>query len=84
MTVVEIKNSIHHTVEGIQNVRLLEAVNNLLLESLDPEIVGYIGHTALTKADLLLRALKAEEDIKEGRVYTAEEVRESLKNISGK
>ena len=84
MTVVEIKKSIYRTVEGIQNVRLLEAVNNILLESLDPGIVGYLGDIPLTKADLLLRAMKAEEDIKEGRVHTPEQVKEKLKIISGK
>lgn len=84
MTAVEIKKSIQLTVESVQDTRLLEAINNMLLESLDPEIVGYEGNRPLTKADLILGALKAEDDIKHGKVYTLDETKERLKLLSKK
>jgi hypothetical protein len=82
MTAVEIKKSIHLSVESVNDTRLLEAINTMLLESLDPRIIAYEGKKPLTKADLILGALKAEEDIKQGRVYTIEEVKRQLKSSS--
>lgn len=84
MTVLEIKKSIQLTVESVQDTRLLEAINTMLLESLDSEIIGYEGEMPLTKADLIHGALKAEEDIKEGRVHTIDEVKKRLKLLSKK
>lgn len=82
MTALEIKRSIQLTVESVQDTHLLEAINNMLLESLDSEIIGYEGKKPLTKANLILGALKAEEDIKQGRVYTLDEIKERFKSLS--
>ena len=82
MTMLELKKSIQLSIESVQDTRLLEASNTMLLESLDSEIIGYEGKTPLTKADLIHGALKAEEDIKQGRVYSVNEVKERLKSLS--
>lgn len=68
--------------ERVQDTRLLEAINTMLLESLDSEIIGYDGKTPLTKADLIHGAIKAEEDIKHGRVSSVNEIKERLKSLS--
>jgi len=79
---LELKKSIQLSIESVQDTRLLEASNTMLLESLGSEIVGYEGKTPLTKADLIHGALTAEEDIKQGRVYSVNEVKERLKSLS--
>ncbi len=84
MTAMEIKKSIQLTVETVDDLPLLEAINTMLLARLDTKIVGYVGDRPLTKAGLIKGALDAEEDIKEGRVFTTDEVKQRLKLLSKK
>jgi hypothetical protein len=58
-------------IDNENDLRVLEAIRTLLVKTgLDPVI----------KEKLTSRALKAEEDIKAGRVYTREEIEKKLKS----
>ena len=69
MRAMEIKKELRILIEKENDLHILEAIKTLLVKSsLDPTL----------KEKLTSRALKAEEDIKEGRVYTREEFEKKL------
>ena len=69
MKTIDIKQELRNLIEKEDDLHLLEAIKTLLVKSrLDP----------LLKNKLASRALKAEEDIKAGRVYTREEFEKKL------
>ncbi|SKC40429.1 hypothetical protein [Ohtaekwangia koreensis] len=70
MKVAEIKSEIQKLVE-VQNDP--DILNNVY------EILEKAQKEAEIKATMTARALKAEEDIKEGRVYTMDEFRDFIK-----
>ncbi len=70
MKVAEIKSEIQKLVE-VQNDP--DILNNVY------EILEKAQKEAEMKAAMIARALKAEEDIKEGRVYTMDEFRDFIK-----
>lgn len=72
---VEIKKSLHLRIEEIQDEAFLKAIQLMITSLTDNEIVGHVGKTPLTKADLLKNEMEADEDIKAGRVYTVDEMR---------
>jgi hypothetical protein len=80
MPKTELKDMIHKAIDTIDDEVLLNAVLSLMKEYADNEVVGYVGNKPLTRADLIKQAFKAEEDIKAGRVYDIETVRERFKN----
>ena len=70
MKVAEIKSEIQKLVE-VQNDP--DILNNVY------EILEKAQKEAEIKAAMIARSLKAEEDIKEGRVYTMDEFRDFIK-----
>jgi hypothetical protein len=70
MKVAEIKSEIQKLVE-VQNDP--DILNNVY------EILEKAQKEAEVKAAMIARSLKAEEDIKEGRVYTMDEFRDFIK-----
>lgn len=65
MGTVEIKTELQQMIEHETDMSVLQAIYTILLKtSLSPEL----------KEKLTLRALKSEEDIKAGRVFSKEEV----------
>ena len=70
MSTLEMKRELVQLIETEENPAVLEAVKELLLhnEEVDPVL----------KEKMISRALKAEEDIKEGRVYSGEEFRNKI------
>jgi len=69
MKTIDIKQELRNLIEKEDDLHLLEAIKRLLVKSsLDP----------LLKNKLASRALKAEEDIKAGRVYKREEFEKKL------
>lgn len=65
MGAVEIKTQLRQMIEDETDLGVLQAIYTILLKtSLDPAL----------KEKLTLRALKSEEDIKAGRVFSKEEV----------
>jgi hypothetical protein len=74
MGAIDIKQELWTLIEKEKDLHVLEAIKTLLVKSsLDPVL----------KEKLTSRALKAEEDIKEGRVYTREEFEKKLDNRLG-
>ncbi|MEX0882090.1 MAG: hypothetical protein WDZ72_01330 [Cyclobacteriaceae bacterium] len=74
MGAMDIKQELRKLIEKENDLRVLEAIKTLLVKSsLDPVL----------KEKLTSRALKAEEDIKAGRVYTREELEKKLDNRLG-
>jgi len=78
MTVIEIKNSLHHSIDGIKDENFLKAIYAMITSFQDNEVIGSIGKTKLTRADILNRELEADADIKAGRVYSTDQVKEAL------
>lgn len=69
MKATDIKQELRILIEKEKDLHILEAIKTLLVKSsLDP----------ILKEKLTLRALKAEEDILSGRVYTREEFEKRL------
>ena len=64
MSATSVKAELQHLVEQESDERLLQVIKTLLVEP---------ARTALVRAKLTLRALQAEEDIRQGRVATREE-----------
>ncbi len=71
MKVAEIKNEIQKLVETENNPDIL---NNVY------EILEKAQHEARMKEAIIEGALKAEEDIKAGRVYSSEEFKKLIKD----
>jgi len=70
----DIKKELRSLIEKEKDLHVLEAIKTLLVKSsLNP----------ILKEKLTSRALKAEEDIREGRVYTREEFEKKLDNRLG-
>lgn len=65
MSAVEIKTELQQMIEHETDMKVLEAIRTILLKT---------GLSPVLKEKLTLRALKSEEDIKAGRVYSKEEV----------
>lgn len=69
MNTVAIKEEIKQMIDHVEDPAVLDAIKDLLSHSpIDPVL----------QAKLVSRALKAEEDIKAGRVYTSEEFRNKV------
>ncbi len=65
MSTLEIKTELQQMIERETDVSILQAIRKILLKTgLDP----------ILKEKLTTRALKSEEDIKAGRVFSKEEV----------
>lgn len=64
MSTMSVKAELQHLVEQESDERLLQVIKALLVQP---------ARSALLKAKLTLRALQAEEDIRQGRVATREE-----------
>jgi hypothetical protein len=74
MGIIDIKQELRTLIEKENDLHVLEAIKTLLVKSsLDP----------ILKEKLTSRALKAEEDIKAGRVYTREEFEKKLDSRLG-
>lgn len=70
METTDIKHELRTLIDNENDLSVLEAIKTLLVKTgLDPAL----------KEKLTLRALKAEEDIKAGRVFTREEIEKKLK-----
>ena len=78
MTTIELKQSLQTSIDTIQDENFLKAVYAMVKEYLNGEVVGHIGRTPLTRADILKREKQADEDIKAGRVHTLDEVKQRL------
>ena len=65
MSAVEIKTELQQMIEHENDISILEAIRTILLKT---------GLNPVLKEKLTLRALKSEEDIKAGRVFSKEEV----------
>lgn len=74
MKTIDIKQELKTLIEKEKDLHILEAIKTLLVKSsLDP----------ILKEKLSSRALKAEEDIQAGRVYTRKELENKLDNRTG-
>ena len=74
MKTIDIKQELRELIEKEQDLHILEAIKTLLVKSsLDPVL----------KEKLTSRALKAEEDIQAGRVFTRKEFEKKLDNRLG-
>ncbi|MEX2512506.1 MAG: hypothetical protein WD398_06345 [Cyclobacteriaceae bacterium] len=74
MGALDIKKELRTLIDKENDLHVLEVVKTLLVKSsLDP----------ILKEKLTSRALKAEEDINAGRVYTREEFEKKLDNRLG-
>jgi len=70
MSTLELKSELQHMIERETDVTILKAIRTILVKtSLDPVL----------KEKLIVRALKSEEDIKAGRVYSRDEVVKRVK-----
>jgi CO dehydrogenase/acetyl-CoA synthase beta subunit len=65
----QLKEEIKELIIQEEDIKILEEVKSMLAQKHPDPVM---------KEWMTERALKAEEDIKEGRVYTAEEVRERI------
>ena len=65
MSAVEIKTELQQMIEHENDISILEAIRTILLKT---------GLNPVLKEKLTLRALKSEEDIKAGHVFSKEEV----------
>jgi len=80
MNTVKIKEEINEYLEHADD-RVLKLIHGLIKADQKSSPVGYsMDGKPITKEDLLARAAKAEEDIREGRVKTSKQVREEMKN----
>ena len=74
MTTEEIKTELRELIENETDQKVLEEVRDMLQKpALD----------SVLKAKLTSRALKSEEDIKAGRVYSSKQVKKFLKDRLG-
>ncbi|WP_439484207.1 hypothetical protein [Cyclobacterium plantarum] len=74
MGAIDIKQELRTLIEKENDLHVLEAIKTLLIKSsLDPVL----------KERLTSRALKAEEDIRTGNVYTREELEKKLDDRLG-
>ena len=74
MEAIDLKQELKTLIEKENDLHILEAIKTILVKSsLDPVL----------KEKLTSRALKAEEDIRAGRVYTREEFEKKLDNKLG-
>ncbi len=65
MNAAEIKTELRQLIENEMDVNVLQAIHTLLLRAtLDPEL----------RDKMTSRALKSEDDIKKGRLFTKDEV----------
>ncbi len=78
MTTIELKHSIQHSIDDIEDENILKAIHAMVTAYLNGEIVGHIGRTPLTRADVVKREKQSDEDIKAGRVHTLDEVKQRL------
>lgn len=74
MKTTDIKRELKTLIEKEKDLHILEAIKTLLVKS---------GLDSSLKEKLTSRALKAEEDIQAGRVYTRKELENKLDNRQG-
>lgn len=79
MSITELKQSIKDSIDSIQDENFLKALYVLVSEYKNSEVVGSIAGKPLTRADIIRRCMQAENDIREGRIHTLEQVKEKLK-----
>lgn len=70
----DIKQELRTLIENENDLHVLEAIKTLLVKS---------SINPILKEKLTSRALKAEEDIRTGRVYTREEIEKKLDSRLG-
>lgn len=79
MNTLKIRNEISHYLDKADD-RFLQLVHGMIKAD-QSSVVGYNADgSAITKDDLIVRAEQSEQDIKEGRVQSLEQVREEMKN----
>lgn len=78
MTTLELKQSLQTSIDTIEDENTLKAIHAMVTAYLNNEIIGSIAGTPLTRADILRRCIEAENDIREGRVYTLAQVKERI------
>lgn len=80
MNTVKIREEINEYLQHADE-RILKLIHGLIKADQASSPVGYKPDgTPITKEELVARAKRAEEDIREGRVKTAKQVREEMKN----
>lgn len=84
MTAIELKHSIHNSIDTIQDETILKVIFAMVSEFSNGEIEGTLAGNPLTRADILRRSIEAENDIREGRVYSLEQIKEKLKTGFGR
>ncbi|MHB1278461.1 MAG: hypothetical protein ACYC1Q_08680 [Bacteroidia bacterium] len=77
MTVVEIRNSLHLSIDRIDDESFLKAMYAMITSFANNEEVGFIGDKKLTRRDILNRELEADADIKAGRIHTIDQIKKS-------
>ena len=71
---------INKMLHDINDIRFIKGIHAMVKEVSKEEIVGYTPNgKALLKKDLINRTLKAEDDIKNGRLYSTQQVEAFLK-----
>ena len=65
MSAAEIKTELQQMIERETDISVLQAIHTILLKT---------GLNPILKEKLTMRALKSEEDLKAGRVFSKEEV----------
>jgi hypothetical protein len=84
MNTIELKHSIQNSIDNIQDENILKAIYAMVTEYLNGEIVGSIAGKPLTQTDILRRCIEAENDIREGRVHTLEQIKDKIKTGFGR
>lgn len=84
MNSIELKKSLQHSIDTIHDENILKALYTMVTEYVSGETVGAVGKQHLTRADILRRCIEAENDIKEGRVSTLDEIKTRIKNGFGR
>jgi hypothetical protein len=80
MNAVEIRKEIFEYVQHADD-RMLKLIHGLIKADQESSAVGYKPDgTPITREELVARAERAEKDIKEGRVKTAKQLREEMKD----
>jgi hypothetical protein len=76
MSVVTLRNSIHHLVDEVQDEHLLISFNALLADMVRIQSQTIVGYSAdlqkITKKELRQRALQSEHDIEVGSISDIE------------
>ena len=80
-----IKTDISNMLKKVEDEKVLRAIQALLKEISNDDIVGYTPNgTPITLSDLQKRLDEAEEDIQKNRVYTSAELKKHFRNKHSK